>query len=82
MRPTARLSTVSCHPDEWRASNRGLVDLVDLVASLPFGDPVDAVAALGAPFAVRAHSVRLDWSPEPEPALIAWISRNPCPGDR
>lgn len=48
----------------------------DLVESLPRGSVLDAVSAVGIPFAVRAQSAWLGWSRELEPVLVAWLARN------
>lgn len=47
----------------------------DLVASVS-GGPFDAVAELGARFAVRAQSAWLGWLPEWEEPLLEWVADN------
>lgn len=44
-----------------------------LVTALPRGKPLDAVADVGAVFAVRAQCAWLGWPAELEPRLLAWM---------
>lgn len=46
----------------------------ELVATLPRGQVVDAVAELGAPFAVRAQSAWLGWPAALERPLLDWLA--------
>ncbi|EPH02828.1 hypothetical protein HMPREF1531_02140 [Propionibacterium sp. oral taxon 192 str. F0372] len=48
----------------------------DMVASLPKGEPFDAVNELGAHFAVRAMTAWLGWPQEMEPRLLDWVQEN------
>lgn len=48
----------------------------ELMASLPTGEPVDAVGQIGARFAVRAQSAWLGWPATLEDRLIAWMGHN------
>lgn len=48
----------------------------ELVAALPRGVGVDAVAHIGARFAVRAQSTWLSWPAELEDRLVAWVAEN------
>lgn len=48
----------------------------DLLATLPRGAAVDAVAQVGARFAVRAQSAWLSWPAELEDRLVAWVAEN------
>ncbi len=47
-----------------------------LVAELPRGAVLDAVANIGAVFAVRAQCEWLGWPAELEPRLLAWLEEN------
>lgn len=47
-----------------------------VVAAVPRGAVVDAVADLGVPFAVRAQTRWLGWPVELEPDLVAWVAAN------
>lgn len=47
-----------------------------LVTALPRGKPLDAVADVGAVFAVRAQCAWLGWPAELEPRLLAWMEAN------
>lgn len=47
-----------------------------LMADLPKGAVVDAVADIGAVFAVRAQCEWLGWPKELEPRLLAWMQEN------
>ena len=47
-----------------------------LVAALARGASVEAVSAIGTPFAVRAQSLWLGWPAALEPALVAWVAEN------
>src|SRR5699024_3683958 len=54
---------------------RGLVE--ELTADVgPAGTEVDAVAAIGAVFAVRAQTAWLGWPAEREPQLLQWMVDN------
>ncbi|MFC0672419.1 cytochrome P450 [Brachybacterium hainanense] len=54
---------------------RGLV--AELLEDVPgTGTEVDAVAAIGAVFAVRAQTAWLGWPAALEPELLAWMSQN------
>ncbi len=48
----------------------------DLARSLPRGEPVDAVAAIGARYAVRAQSAWLGWPAALEQTLLSWMEDN------
>src|SRR5690606_31129733 len=48
----------------------------DLVANLAGAESFDAVADLGARFAVRAQSHWLGWPPELEDTLLDWVADN------
>lgn len=64
-------------PDRMAALEPLLRRIADaLVSSLPDGSPVDAVADIGAPFAVRAQTGWLGWPPELEPKLLSWMNDN------
>lgn len=47
-----------------------------LVTALPRGKPLDAVADVGAVFAVRAQCAWLGWPAELEPRPLAWMEAN------
>src|SRR5690625_4589573 len=69
-------------PEEMAAFEPVLRDVArDLVEELtadvgPAGTEVDAVAAIGAVFAVRAQTAWLGWPAELEPQLLQWIVDN------
>lgn len=47
-----------------------------IVDGLARGRPVDAVAGLGLPYAVRAQSTWLGWAPDLEEELVGWVADN------
>ena len=47
-----------------------------LAATLPRGEPVDAVSAIGVRFAVRAQCAWLGWPSSLEGALVDWVAEN------
>lgn len=48
----------------------------DVVAALPSDRPIDVVADLGVPFAVRAQITWLGWPEAVAPELVQWIADN------
>lgn len=64
-------------PDEFASYEPGFARIAaDLVAGLAAGDSFDAVADLGARFAVRAQSHWLGWTSELEGTLLDWVADN------
>jgi cytochrome P450 len=47
-----------------------------IVDALPRGSTVDAIAQIGAPFAVRTQVTWLGWPPDIEDELVAWMADN------
>lgn len=59
-----------------REEPRSRAVAADLVTLLPREMPVDAVARIGTPFAVRAQCAWLGWPAEIEDDLVAWMRDN------